>query len=145
MVVARLRACSPDVLKAWESQLVDHFFHRAEERMGGEHEITSGMIRQRYLKDLFVQWRGLIMAYDEGLAKGDAVLASAVWRNLYKGREDADVSALAGVVALVRGWLSQVDKMEDGEFLGLLEGLGKENAAELEKRAKEALGKVDLP
>ena len=55
------------------------------------HDMGSSSIRQRYLKDLFVQWRGVILAYDEGLVKGDAVLAAAVWRNLFKAREDVDV------------------------------------------------------
>ncbi|KAK4442139.1 ubiquinol-cytochrome C chaperone-domain-containing protein [Podospora aff. communis PSN243] len=124
LVVARLRGCDAEVFKSWESQLVDHFFHKAEARMGVEHEITSGMMRQRYLKDLFVQWRGLIMAYDEGVAKGDAVLASAVWRNLYKGSEDVDVTVVTGVVNFMRKTLAIQDKMEDESFLAALEGMG---------------------
>ncbi|KAK0623021.1 ubiquinol-cytochrome C chaperone-domain-containing protein [Immersiella caudata] len=124
LVVARLRGCDPEVFKSWEAQLADHFFHKAEARMGVEHEITSGMMRQRYLKDLFVQWRGLIMAYDEGVAKGDAVLASAVWRNLYKGRENVDVTMVAGIVNFIRKALALQDNMDDDQFVAALERIG---------------------
>jgi len=125
LVTARLRGCDPDVYKAWQAQLVNHFFYNAEAKMGDEHAITSGMMRQRYLKDLFVQWRGVMLAYDEGVAKGDdAVLASAVWRNLYKGRGNVDVRALAGVVGFMRRCLADWDKLEDDQFLALLLNLG---------------------
>ncbi|KAK0646151.1 ubiquinol-cytochrome C chaperone-domain-containing protein [Cercophora newfieldiana] len=124
LIVARLRGCDEETFKSWQAQLVDHFFHKAEARMGIEHEITSGMMRQRYLKDVFVQWRGLIMAYDEGVAKGDAVLGSAVWRNLYKGSEDVDVEAVAAVVNFMRRCLFIQDQMGDEEFLASLEEMG---------------------
>lgn len=91
LVTARLR-CLPTVeqAKSWQHQLIDHFFYAAEEVMDVRHGIRSSMLRQRYLKDLFVQWRGLTAAYDEGLVKGDAVLAAAVWRNLYRCRTDEE-------------------------------------------------------
>jgi cytochrome b pre-mRNA-processing protein 3 len=116
LMVVRFRCLHPDAQAAWQAALVNHFFYQAENRMEDVHELTSGMIRQQYLKDLFVQWRGLIMAYDEGLVKGDAVLASAVWRNLFKAREDVDVRSLAAVVAWMRSGLQVLGEMEDAEF-----------------------------
>lgn len=41
-------------------------------------------------------------AYDEGLVKGDAELAGAVWRNLFKGDEEVDWVKVAEVVAYIR-------------------------------------------
>jgi len=41
-------------------------------------------------------------AYDEGLVKGDAELAGAVWRNLFKGKEEVDWVKVAEVVAFMR-------------------------------------------
>ena len=116
LIVVRLRCLHPDAQAAWQAALVNHFFYHAEARMEDVHELTSGMIRQQYLKDLFVQWRGLILAYDEGLVKGDAVLASAVWRNLFKGREDVDVRSLAAVVGWMRSGLRELGEMEDAEI-----------------------------
>ncbi|CAG9937615.1 unnamed protein product [Clonostachys rosea f. rosea IK726] len=87
---ARVRCFERDVYRRWQQQLIDHFFFEAEKKMHVDHHITSSALRQRYLKDIFVQWRGLLLAYDEGLIKGDAILASAVWRNLFKGDPDAD-------------------------------------------------------
>ncbi|KAK0738517.1 ubiquinol-cytochrome C chaperone-domain-containing protein [Schizothecium vesticola] len=126
LVVVRLRACDAVQYKGWTDQLVDHFFHAAEDRMVKQHAMTSRALRQRYLKDLFVQWRGLLLAYDEGLASGeDAVLASALWRNLFKAREDIDARALAGAVGFMRRCLREWDRMVDDEpFLELLHDMG---------------------
>ncbi|KAL2164619.1 hypothetical protein VTH06DRAFT_3836 [Thermothelomyces fergusii] len=117
LVVVRLRCLDRDAHQAWQAQLVNHFFYQAEAKMEDAHGLTSRAIRQRYLKDLFVQWRGLILAYDEGIVKGDAVLASAVWRNLFKAREDVDARALAAVVAWMRAGLKQLAEMADEDVV----------------------------
>ncbi|KAB5558585.1 ubiquinol-cytochrome C chaperone-domain-containing protein [Coniochaeta sp. 2T2.1] len=113
LLIARFRCMEKDVYQNWQAQLVDHFFHEAEEKMDLLHGMTSRSIRQRSLQDLFQQWRGLLLAYDEGVAKGDAVLASAVWRNLFKGKEDVDLRNLAAVVSWMRLMLKNLDKMAD--------------------------------
>ncbi|KXX76930.1 CBP3-like protein [Madurella mycetomatis] len=113
LLVVRFRCLDKVSQQAWQAQLVNHFFYQAEAKMELVHDLSSRMIRQRYLKDLFVQWRGLILAYDEGLVKGDAVLASAVWRNLFKASEDVDVRALAAVVSWMRAGLAQLGNMAD--------------------------------
>ena len=81
------------------------------------HHIHARMIRNKYLKDLFVQWRGLTAAYDEGLVQGDAVLAAAVWRNVFKGDENVDIRKLGQVVSYVRGVLHQLDRLEDTDIV----------------------------
>lgn len=35
------------------------------------------------MKDMLEQYRGSVAAYDEGLVSGDAVLAAAIWRNVF--------------------------------------------------------------
>lgn len=82
------------------------------------HRINSRMIRNKYLKDLFVQWRGLTFAYDEGLMKGDAVLAAAVWRNICKGDENVDLRRLAEIVSYMRSVLAGFDTMTDEVIAG---------------------------
>lgn len=116
LLVVRFRCLEPASQQAWQSQLVNHFFYQAEAKMEDVHELTSRMIRQAYLKDLFVQWRGLILACDEGIVKGDAVLASAVWRNLFKAREDVDARALAAVVAWMRSGLRELGELPDEDM-----------------------------
>lgn len=113
LIFARLRNLDRDAAKTWQAQLVDHFFFDAEERMDVNHGITSRGLRSKYLKDMFVQWRGIIMAYDEGVVKGDAVLASAVWRNVFKAREDVSVRDLAAIVSWMRLGLKMLDQMPD--------------------------------
>ena len=135
LLAVRFRSLPKDSHEKWQKQLVDHFFHQAEDKMDVVHDMGSSSIRQRYLKDLFVQWRGVILAYDEGLVKGDAVLASAVWRNLFKAREDVDVRVLSAVVAWMRRSLRVLDRTEDEELPMIIEGLFEKNggpAGELE-------------
>ncbi|KAK3943025.1 ubiquinol-cytochrome C chaperone-domain-containing protein [Diplogelasinospora grovesii] len=113
LLVVRLRCLDRDAHHLWQAQLVDHFFHQAEDKMDVVHDMASRTLRQRYLQDLFVQWRGVLLAYDEGVVKGDAVLASAVWRNLFKAREDVDLRTLAAVVSWMRLCLKNLDQMQD--------------------------------
>lgn len=113
LVCARLRNQPVDDARSWQKQLTDHFFFDAEERMDLVHGITSRGLRHRYLKDLFVQWRGVIAAYDEGVTKGDAVLATAVWRNVYKASEDVDVRKLAAITSWMRACLQNLDSISD--------------------------------
>lgn len=80
------------------------------------HNMDARGTRNKYLKDLFIQWRGLLFAYDEGLVKGDAVLASAVWRNVFKAKADVDVRGLAAIVGYMRMSLMDLDKLADEEL-----------------------------
>lgn len=113
---ARVRCFERDVFANWRQQLVDHFFFDAERKMHVDHSINSSALRQRYLKDIFVQWRGVMVAYDEGLVRGDAVLASAVWRNLFKGSPDVDPRALAAIVGWMRACLKSLESTSDMSF-----------------------------
>lgn len=81
------------------------------------HQMHARGTRNKYLKDLFIQWRGLLAAYDEGLMKGDAVLAAAVWRNVFKAREDIDIKALAMIVSFMRKALKGLDGMTDEQVM----------------------------
>ncbi|KAG5981534.1 hypothetical protein E4U55_002838 [Claviceps digitariae] len=116
LINARVRCLERDVYRNWQQQLIDHFFFDCEKKMHLDHNITSSALRQRYLKDIFVQWRGLLLAYDEGLIKGDAVLASAVWRNLFKGSPDADPRALCAIVGWMRSGLVALEAASDADF-----------------------------
>lgn len=86
-------------------------------------------MRNRYLKDLFLQWRGVLAAYDEGLARGDAVLGAAVWRNLWKGSEvgpdgkEMDWTKVARVVAYMRRVLAELGKEPESNFVFAVTGL----------------------
>lgn len=81
------------------------------------HGMSSRMLRQRHLGNLFQTWRGVILAYDEGLVKGDAVMASAVWRNIYKAEEDVDMRHVAAIVSWMRLTLKNLDQMLDPALL----------------------------
>ncbi|RYP17086.1 hypothetical protein DL765_004705 [Monosporascus sp. GIB2] len=138
LVFARLRNLEPDAARSWQKQLVDHFFFDAEDKMELNHGLHSRGLRHRYLKDLFVQWRGVIVAYDEGVVKGDPVLAAALWRNLFKAREDVDVRTLAAIVSWMRLCLKMLDQMPD-------EALFFQAQNSFKWPAKNELATVDIP
>lgn len=81
------------------------------------HNVHSRAVRNKYLKDLFVQWRGLTAGYDEGIIKGDAVLAAAVWRNVFKGDEEVDLRKLGTVVSYMRRYLNRLDGAADDHIV----------------------------
>lgn len=82
------------------------------------HGMHARAVRNKYLKDLFAQWRGLLAGYDEGLAKGsDAVLATALWRNVFSADEDVDLTLLGAVVSYTRGVLTALEQMDDAALV----------------------------
>ncbi|KAJ5888808.1 hypothetical protein N7495_008849 [Penicillium taxi] len=124
LLTVRLRALpTRDSVQTYSRHLIDHFSHNAEHRMDVLHDIGSRSIRNKYLKDLFIQWRGIIAAYDEGLVKGDAVLGAAVWRNLWKASptspdgKDIDWTKVAWVVAYMRRVLAEISKMSEADMV----------------------------
>ncbi|KAH0354326.1 hypothetical protein KCU81_g1045, partial [Aureobasidium melanogenum] len=116
LVTVRLRMFPQQHAHHWHQNLLDHYFYAAEDRMAALHNIAARSVRNKYLKDLFVQWRGVLAAYDEGLVKGDAVLATAVWRNVFGGDENVDAAAVANVVSYMRKNLRDLDRVHDSDI-----------------------------
>ena len=114
-LLVRLRYLPADETSMFHQHLNNAYFVAAEHRMIMYHRINIGGIRQRYLKDLFAQWRGAILAYDEGLIKGDAVLATAIWRNVFKADEAVNLETVATVTSYLRRCLRMLDKMQDDQ------------------------------
>jgi cytochrome b pre-mRNA-processing protein 3 len=119
LLTVRLRALppvsasTPGSFQNFQQNLVEHFSQSAELKMNILHTITARGIRNRYLKDLFIQWRGVIAAYDQGMVEGDAVLGAAVWRNLWKGEEEVDWVKVGLVVAYMRKAVVELEKIEE--------------------------------
>ncbi|KAL4947677.1 ubiquinol-cytochrome C chaperone-domain-containing protein [Aspergillus filifer] len=123
LLTVRLRALpSHESFQTYSRHLIDHFSHEAEHRMDALHGLTSRTIRNKFLKDLFIQWRGVLAAYDEGLIKGDAVLGAAVWRNLWKASytgpdgQEIEWEKVARVVAYMRRVTSELSKMSEHDL-----------------------------
>lgn len=127
LLVVRIRA-NPlrESVQTYMRHLIDHFSHTAEHRMDSLHDIGARSIRTKYLKDLFIQWRGIIAAYDEGLVRGDAALGAAVWRNLWKASptgpdgNEFDWTKVAWVVAYMRRVTSELSKIDEADLADLL-------------------------
>ncbi|RVX73652.1 hypothetical protein B0A52_02542 [Exophiala mesophila] len=113
IMTVRLRNLeTPAAFRDYQRYLIEHFSSTAEDKMILLHNMSARGIRNKYLKDLFWQWRGVLAAYDEGLIKGDAVLASAIWRNLFRGDENVDWDKVAKVVAFTRKGIATVANLD---------------------------------
>ena len=143
VLFARYRKFSAVEATLWQQHLLDHFFYDAENRMAMYHNMNARGTRNKYLKDMFIQWRGLLAAYDEGIAKGDAVLASAVWRNVFKAKEDVDLKALAYIVSYMRRLLSGLDSVPDDILINEVVVFGSPESEEQVVRLRSAM--IDLP
>ncbi|KIW77435.1 hypothetical protein Z517_09881 [Fonsecaea pedrosoi CBS 271.37] len=119
VVVTNLRAMleSETEYQDYHRYLIEHFSRAAEDKMILLHNLAAQGIRSRYLKDLFLQYRGILASYDEGLIKGDTVLASAVWRNLYRADEQVDWEKVSLVVAYLRRAVGTVGQLTWEELL----------------------------
>ncbi|CAD0041312.1 unnamed protein product [Aureobasidium pullulans] len=100
IVTVRLRMFPQQHAHHWHQNLLDHFSYAAEDRMVSLHNIAARSVRNKYLKDLF----------------GDAVLASAVWRNIFAGDENVDAAAVANVVSYLKKNLRDFDRIADSDI-----------------------------
>jgi cytochrome b pre-mRNA-processing protein 3 len=115
MLQVRFRMFPETHAPVWIQHLTNQAFYAAEDRLVIWHKFNANGLRQKHLKDMFSQWRGVLLSYDEGLVKGDAMLAAAIWRNLMGSREDADFEKLAQIVGYMRRELKRLDNATDAE------------------------------
>ncbi|KAJ1921642.1 Ubiquinol cytochrome-c reductase assembly protein Cbp3 [Tieghemiomyces parasiticus] len=92
-----------------QQELVNHFFNDAEGRMH-QMGITSGRLINQSLKDLLAHYRGSLLAFDEATVRGDAAMAAALWRNVFKTRV-ARGQELAYLTKYVRTQLFRLDAL----------------------------------
>src|ERR1700759_1120534 len=97
----RLREWPKAMSEHLSKMLTDHFFWKAEETMDFVHKMTSAQ-RQKHMDHYFQVWTGTLIAYDEGFIKGDAVLASAIWRLMFQSNQDVDPLKVVLVTNYVR-------------------------------------------
>lgn len=117
MLQVRFRMLPESHAGVWIQHLTNHAFYAAEDRLVVWHKFNANSLRQKYLKDMFSQWRGVLLSYDEGLMKGDAMLAAAIWRNLMAAKEDVDFQKLAQIVGYMRRELKRLENASDDEVV----------------------------
>ncbi|PSN73864.1 hypothetical protein BS50DRAFT_566791 [Corynespora cassiicola Philippines] len=115
MLQVRIRMFPDTHAPVWIQHLTNHAFYAAEDRLAVWHKFHANSLRQKHLKDMFAQWRAVLLSYDEGLVKGDAVLAAAIWRNLLGAREDVDFNKIAQIVGYMRREIRRLEQAEDDE------------------------------
>lgn len=116
MLFVRMRAMPKIIGKEYQQKLVDTIFSDMEKRLSTELRIISGSIIERYKKDFNLQLRGSVMSYDEGFFLDDATLSSALWRNLFSGRQEIDETYLEQLVHYIRVQLYVLENISDFDF-----------------------------
>ncbi|KAJ1916797.1 Ubiquinol cytochrome-c reductase assembly protein Cbp3 [Mycoemilia scoparia] len=120
LLTVRLRSIPNN--KHYNQELVDNLFMDAEQKIRRA-GIKSGKIINDTLKDLVSSFRGSLMAYDEGMIKGDAVLASALWRNLLVAPVEGEVEEVGcaklmeELTMYLRKQLVLLEKVSDDDFI----------------------------
>ncbi|GME86555.1 unnamed protein product [[Candida] boidinii] len=144
LLFVRMRAMPFKYGKSYQQKLVDRFFKDMELRLSEEMNVLSGRITDSYLKDFHSQLMGIVLSYDEALASNDAVLAAALWRNIFNGEKNVDLVKLEALVRYVRMQLYVLSKTSDRAF-----GFGdfvfvnpNETVAPLTKEEEQQLKKV---
>jgi cytochrome b pre-mRNA-processing protein 3 len=108
----RIRQLPRRMSEHWNELLTNHFFWEAEKTMDFVHKMDATQ-RKKYLDQYFQIWTGMILAYDEGLIKGDAVLAAAVWRMLFDADPEVEPIKIALVVAYMRREVARIGQLDD--------------------------------
>ncbi|GAA6027527.1 hypothetical protein JCM8097_007906 [Rhodosporidiobolus ruineniae] len=83
LLTVRLRSLPDPIGRTYQQELINHMFIDLELRMRGPYAVSQSRLIKGYMRDLLEQYHGAIAAYDEGLVRGDAVLAAALWRNVF--------------------------------------------------------------
>ncbi|KAG9081908.1 Protein cbp3, mitochondrial [Ceratobasidium sp. 370] len=87
ILTARLRALPPDLSRAYQAEIINHFFLDIEHQMRA---VLGPKVPERivkgYMKEMRDQWRGGGVAFDLGVVGSDATLAGMIWRNLFASR-----------------------------------------------------------
>ncbi|KAF2675552.1 hypothetical protein BT63DRAFT_41540 [Microthyrium microscopicum] len=112
MLKVRIRQLPKKMCDHWSDLLTNHFFWEAERTMDFVHKIDASD-RRKSLEAYSQIWRGTVVAYDEGLIKGDDVLAAAVWRQLFNADANVDPLKIALVTAYVRREVARLGRIED--------------------------------
>jgi len=120
----RIRNLPPKMSRHWNELLTNHCFWKIESSMDFEHKMDA-VSRKKYLDEYFRIWTATILAFDEGLLKGDAVLGTAVWRILWDAEQDVDPAKIALVVGYVRRELNRVGMLDDNVLARGYVGFGK--------------------
>ncbi|GAA6007813.1 hypothetical protein JCM10207_004882 [Rhodosporidiobolus poonsookiae] len=95
LLSVRLRSLPAPLGRTYIQELINHMFIDLELRIRGPYAVTQSRLIKGYMKDMLEQYHGATAAYDEGLVRGDAVLAAALWRNIF-GAGWGDVGGIKG-------------------------------------------------
>jgi len=80
--------------------------------------IDNPIVLSSELKNLANIYYGFVVGLDEGLVEGDAVLADALWRNVWHMEENCTPQRLHSLVQYVKREMSNLDQTEGRLIFG---------------------------
>lgn len=115
MLIVRIRQEDRKIGRMYLQELINHFFVDAELRMREKYGVVSGRTVTTYLKDLWEQFNGGLLALDEGIASDDTIMASALYRNVFDLK--LHPVALAKVTEYVRRQIRHFDSLPSEDVM----------------------------
>jgi hypothetical protein len=80
LVFTRLRSCEPKLNHRISHDIINKFWRDVNFELMAITNVGDKLLVSKYRKQLFPIYWGTMLAYDEGMYKGDPVLADALWR-----------------------------------------------------------------
>lgn len=116
MLYVRMRMMPRKYAREYQQKLVNELFQDIDYRLREVIRVHSDRTVNNYKKRFHEQLTGAVFAYDEALALDDFTLGTAIWRNIYESRKDADLRGVEQIVHYVRAQLYVLDRMSDADF-----------------------------
>ena len=101
----------------YRESLYTHFFDDIDARLRA-YKVNPRFIKST-MREFGEQMNGCIFAYDEALsqADSDAVMTSAIWRNIFASNSQCTTTVLAVTTRYVRANLAMLEKLSDEHLL----------------------------
>lgn len=144
LLIARFRMLVPaKKANSYSQEIINHFFIDAESRMRLRFGVQTSRLVKGYMRDMHTQQRGAILGLDDALARSyvsdtarentadaDAILATAIWRNIWGAGGWG--SGVAGVKRKLKGVDRPDEKPKDAKAAKAKEDLEREKLDEEE-------------
>lgn len=116
MLYVRMRAMPRKYCREFQRKMINSVFEEIGYRLRQDVKVPSDRAINTYKKQFHDQLRGAIFSYDEGVYTSDAVLAAALWRNLFGSNKEVNMSHLEQMVHYVRTQLWVLERVSDRDF-----------------------------
>jgi len=108
----RLRIEDQKFSDSYEQKIIDYYWKDIEDGLMNEAKVQHPVIALKYSKEHALNYKGYMAAFDIGLYDGDAMLAEAIWRNMYEMKEDVPIEEIGEIVRYIRREIHNLHQLD---------------------------------